>query len=485
MSRRLRWPAIALAAAFMTNETAAQTVAAVPGANVPRRIAGSVFDSVARQPLRGAHVHLADLGRDTLSDSLGMFRFDSVGTGVHTIWVDHPMLDSLGLFSLGAKVDATPREATTIALAIPAFATLWKHACGSGSEPAEDSAFVFGRVRAGASTNSIFGATVAVAWRDISPDSLGARGKVMRRVAQTDSSGSYAICSVPAGRAMSVSLADSVSSAVLAVFRMGASRMARRDLSFPSDGAMDELASDSAIAAPSQPLNGAALTGAVRDSAGHALAGARIAVSGVAGSWQTNAEGRFLVQGIPAGTHVVTVSTVGFVHERRMFDAMARDSVLVDLSMSRLLTKLATVTVAERQRYNALKFDLDQRRRAGFGYRADSNELARLPGVMEAFNFPSVHTSWHQGRWSIYIQRGIYSMPSKNSTGGPSLSCNPSIWIDGMTSKGEIDILNEMSKEEIGLIEVFPSAAGAPLQFAGTATNCGVVLVWRKSFINP
>ncbi len=485
MIKRACWFAIPLSVAFTANEVTAQTVATTPGPSVPRSIVGSVFDSVAKQPLRGAHVHLADLGRDALADSLGMFRFDSVGIGVHVIWADHPVLDSLGLFSLGAKVDATPHEATSIALAVPAFATLWKHACGAGTEPAEDSAFVFGRVRAGASANSVFGATVAVAWREVSADSTGARGRITRRIAQTDSTGSYAICGVPNGRTLSISLADSVASSVPVGFRMGASRMARRDLTFPSDGAMDEVASDSAIAAPSQSLSGAALAGAVHDSAGLALSGARVSVSGVAGSWQTNADGGFLVQGIPAGTHVVTVSTVGFVHERRMFDAMARDSVLLDLSMSRLLTKLRTVTVAERQRYNALKFDLDQRRRAGFGYHADSNDLARLPGVREAFNFPSVHIGGTPARWSIYIQRGVYSLPSKTSTGGPSLGCTPAIWIDGMTSKGEIEILNDMSKEEIALIEVFPSAAGAPLQFAGTATNCGVVLVWRKNFVNP
>jgi hypothetical protein len=34
---------------------------ATPGPNVPRRIVGSVYDSLAQRPLAGAHVHLADL----------------------------------------------------------------------------------------------------------------------------------------------------------------------------------------------------------------------------------------------------------------------------------------------------------------------------------------------------------------------------------------------------------------------------------------
>jgi hypothetical protein len=139
------------------------------------------------------------------------------------------------------------------------------------------------------------------------------------------------------------------------------------------------------------------------------------------------------------------------------------------------------VTVEERKRFDALKSELDGRRRMGFGYRADSAELARLPGVMEAFNFPGVRTRSSQGRWFIYMN-GVYTMPSKSSS-GITMTCTPMIWIDG--SIADMDYLNELTKDEIGLIEVYTSAAGAPTQYAGTRTNCGVVPVWRKRFINP
>ena len=72
-------------------------------------------------------------------------------------------------------------------------------------------------------------------------------------------------------------------------------------------------------------------------------------------------------------------------------------------------------------------------------------------------------------------------MPQRGAGGGTD--CFPTIWIDGALS--DIEILNAMMKEEIGLIEVYTSAARAPLQYSGTRTNCGVVLVWRKRFISP
>jgi hypothetical protein len=177
----------------------------------------------------------------------------------------------------------------------------------------------------------------------------------------------------------------------------------------------------------------------------------------------------------------VTVNTVGFVLERRLVDLAPRDSAALDLSMSRLITTLSAVTIQERAHFNALKADLDERRRLGFGYRADSTELSRLPGVLEAFNFPGVHSTWAQGRWQIYMQ-GAYHIGSKGSSGLP-LTCAPTVWIDGAVAS--MDYLNELAKDEIGLIEVYTSAAGAPLEFSGTRTNCGIILVWRKAYLTP
>jgi len=82
-------------------------------------IVGTVFDSISQRSLGGAHVHLADLARDVVADARGAFRVDSVSAGMHSIWVDHPTLDQLGLYSIEATVEtasftvrcATPRPA--------------------------------------------------------------------------------------------------------------------------------------------------------------------------------------------------------------------------------------------------------------------------------------------------------------------------------------------------------------------------------------
>ncbi len=172
---------------------------------------------------------------------------------------------------------------------------------------------------------------------------------------------------------------------------------------------------------------------------------------------------------------VLAVITAGVAH--------AQDSVIVPArdSAARAATTLSAVTIREHAHYNAVKSELDQRRRAGFGYRADSLDLARLPGLAEAFNFPGVRFSRIGARWSIWMT-GVYSITARGAAGA-SLGCTPTIWLDGTISN--IEMLNALTKEEVGLVEVFNSAARAPLQYGGTRTNCGVVLVWRKRYIEP
>jgi hypothetical protein len=298
---------------------------------------------------------------------------------------------------------------------------------------------------------------------------------------QTDTAGAYAICAMPNQQTLTLSATGGGAATVPVSFRVGATGVARRDITIPTFAAIAQAAADSSAIRPLRGADGAAVDGVAVDSAGQPLRDARITVSGVIGEWRTDGNGRFSVRGIPPGTRVIAATELGFEPERRLVDVASHDSAFLELSMSRLVTKLKVVTVQEREHHNALKFDLDQRRRAGFGYRTDSAELARLPGVGEAFNFPGVHAAFRGGQFSIYMT-GVYSMTSKGGSGA-ALSCNPTIWIDGAIS--DIAMLNDLHKDEIALIEVYSSAARTPMQFAGTRNLCGVVLVWRKSYISP
>ena len=403
-------------------------------------------------------------------------------TGVQTcaLPIYHPALDVLGLYSLGASVDASPQVVTNVALAIPSFATLWRSACGAHSTPRDGEGFVFGRVVSGLSSAPAPGTSIDLAWEG--PASAGALepATTTRKRTSADSTGSYAFCGVADGQLVTLSAIGGGTSTIPISFRAGP-RIVRRDVTLPSSDVIARIMSDTASIAPMTSPDGGTIAGIVRDSTAQPVRDARITVSGVSGEWRSTATGRFVARGIPPGTRVVAVRALGFVAERRLVTFASRDSANFSVSMVPLVTTLATIKIEDFRRFDAHRSELEQRRRFSFAYMADSLQLAKLPGVVEAFNFPGVYTKWRQGQWWIYM-RGTNGIVSKGGS-GLAMECEPSIFVDGMPT--DIDFLNALTKDEIALIEVYNTAAEAPSQYAGTRSNCGVVLVWLKSYINP
>ncbi len=375
----------------------------------------------------------------------------------------------------------TGAAAATASLTVPSFATLWQHTCPDVPAPPSSEGFIYGRVRG---ANGADATSVTISWRALSRD--GAHTADMRRTATVGRDGTYALCAIPDQQPVTISASDTATSTVPVTLRIGDERIARRDITLPTVGAIDQALTDASTMPPVALLRrgaGATLTGMVKDSTGRPLEDARITISGVGGEWRTNYGGAFVARGIPAGTRVAESRALGFEPEQRVIDLTSADSSHLDLSMSRLITKLSTIAVREREHFNEIKAELDQRRRAGFGYRTDSLELNHLPGIAEAFAFPGVYTNWKPRGFSISM-RGTKSITSPS---GNQATCTANVWIDGMTLPtpgGKIDELNEMHKEEIALIEIFNSGARAPLQFGGS-NNCGVVLVWTKMYVNP
>jgi hypothetical protein len=440
-------------------------------------IVGTVFDSISQRPLGGAHVHLADLARDVVADARGAFRFDSVSAGAHTVWADHPTLDQLGLYSIAAPVEIGPLAPVAgVALAVPSFATLWQRACAGVPAPPPGEGFIFGRVRDAA--NGAGALSVVIAWRAAAGAPADAQ-----RTATVDRDGTYALCGIPNQQAVTISASGSAASTVPVTLRIGDERIARRDITLPTAGAIEQALADASVTAPVARLprgTGATVTGIVKDSAGRPLEDARITISGVTGEWRTNYDGAFVARGIPAGTHVAESRALGFEPDQRVIDLASTDSSHLDLSMSRLITRLSTVTVREREHFNEIKAELDQRRRMGFGYRTDSLELDHLPGLDAAFAFPGVHVSWKPKGWKIYMT-GVKSLTRTNGNQG---LCEANVYIDGQPLLLSGKSLIEMHKEEVAMIEIYNSASRAPLQFPSD-NNCGVVLVWTKMYVNP
>ncbi|MGH7655219.1 MAG: carboxypeptidase regulatory-like domain-containing protein [Gemmatimonadaceae bacterium] len=462
----------------------------------PRTIVGVVFDSIAQRPLAGAHVTLVDRKRETVADSLGAFRFDSVASGVHELKVDHETLRQLGLPPLRDTVDLVPELVTNVSLTIPSFATLWKRVCEDSVPPRPSEGLVYGRVLLGAAavaSTDMSGTVVEASWLGATPDSAG--DPDARKQVFADSAGNYAACGVPTAQPLTLSSLAHGTATVSVSFTIGDARIARRDLILPAAGIVDRLVADSTGTPPLTDGEGSTITGIVRDSLGKPVNDAHVAVTGVTGEWRTNERGRFVVRGIPGGARVVTSSQLGFAPERRLVDVSGADSLAVDLSMSRVSTYLDTLKITGKQSLRtSTLLDIASRRKLGVGYFEDSTKLAKTPGtgLRDVFNFPSVRTGpppsagqsgsgrGHpppvMGVWYIFMTSHAASIMG-------AANCVPTIYVDGMSTS--MQYVNDLTKEEIGLIEVFTSPSRAPVEYAGSGGNCGIVLIWRKTFLRP
>ena len=218
-------------------------------------IAGQVFDSLSARPLAQAHVHVQGTGREVVTDSAGQFRLDSVPGGPQSIWIDHPKLDSLGIFTLTAPVTVSAGREAAVKLGIPSFATIWRRSCAEAL-PANDAeaGLIYGHVK------SVFGwavdstAFVQAVW-------TAAGGKRTLGRARVDTRGNYVACGVPRDRSVAVYAVYQGAATIAIVIPGGRSRIVRRDLTLATDF---EIAFDTT-------LNGAIANGRVGEENGGSI----------------------------------------------------------------------------------------------------------------------------------------------------------------------------------------------------------------------
>jgi hypothetical protein len=457
----------------------------IPGPNVLRTIVGSVFDSLTNRPLGGAHVQLADLGREVVADSLGRFRFDSVGAGVHSLFADHHALDDVGLFSIGARVDATPHVTSTVAIATPSFATLWTRACGGAPMAGAEDGFVFGTVRDSGLTVQDSAATIDVAWRD-------STRKNSHAAARADSTGSYAICGVPATQAVAATATHAHIATLPVSFRLGAARVARRDFiiapkSNASNGIADMAPVEFSVPNSSLSSNAKALNLRVQALDGNPIAYANVIVEGGI-PLITNDKG---VVGLGNGrprTLTVRVRRIGFTEWFGNVEFPDSSST-------------ATITLAHiSQQLGAVRVTGQKNPSSPFVQGFYDRWLERQKGLLSAvFIGPEELEFRHPDKITnmIWGLNGVCLMPTKNPviysshSGSITLTntlCQPcpmAIIVDGHQlnpAGGGIVYVNDiLAANDVMGIEVYARGGNTPLSLQVNDTKCGVVAFWTGS----
>ena len=225
------------------------------------------------------------------------------------------------------------------------------------------SARLEGTVTAGAASRPSQTVTVSITRLEPEP--------VVSRAARTDSLGRYRLDSLPAGRwllEISSALLDSLQLAVGArEVRIGAGETVRVDLTLPSESmvrAAIESAEQSAAQAAVDTATGelqlagtASVSGVVRGVVGEPVAGVELHVRDARGYATTDADGRYLLAGLPSGTHVLVARRLGYALHEQVVELREGARTTADLRLERSVSLDSVRVTALGRRYREFEFN--------------------------------------------------------------------------------------------------------------------------------
>ncbi len=258
-----------------------------------------------------------------------------------------------------------------------------------------------------------------------------------------------------------------------------ARRLARRLLS--------ALAISSGLA-PQVAAQGA-MSGIVRDdSTGRPLPGVEVLLDRTEHRTLTNAQGRYLLGGVPAGRYSAIFRAVGHVPVRMDVAIVAGDTIRANATLVRsdvVLDPIEVIGETPRPRGNGLEA-FEERRRMGFGKFIDSTEMrrsehVRLDDLLQRHGVAIVHA----GRFTIAVNPRYRGM-----SGG--YNCAMSVFLDGI-QLGEggrvgassidaerLDVRNLIRTHQLTAAEIYLGAASVPIQFGGASGSCGAIVLWSR-----
>jgi Carboxypeptidase regulatory-like domain len=445
--------------------------------------------------------------REAVTDSIGRFRIDSVAAGQYRVGVFHPILDSLGTSLASRPVRFTAGKPMLISLSTPSGRTIRRAFCPEMAPRAPryehaDSgvAILVGRVLDPDSDTAIPDATVTLSWVETVFDGAALNVTPYARTATTSPTGDFRFCALPTG----------LSGLLRAATGSNDQSVVERELSLESRIVTMATVHLSGAAKSQTPLGHAVLTGEIQRPDGSPFVGATAILEGTRDSAVSDSTGTFTMRGLPPGTHMVLVRSVGFEPVSDVVELTDRDPQHVSVALITPARVLSPVVIEARRLAAAYaRVGFDRRQRGGTGRFLTAGDIASRHAVALSqllAGLPGLQMSSRSGSSKLESDRGA----------GSCLA----YMLDGQTldrgTGNEVDAM--LRPDQIGAIEVY-SPASVPEEFSAqsapapnavvthperkipgssptritsgseahspqqTSTACTTVVIWTKSYL--
>jgi hypothetical protein len=479
----------------------AQQRGAADPAPVVAAVSGTVFDSVRMAPLWDAVVRVvnaespADAPVTASTDSLGRFALGALPTGRYVATFSHPAVDALGVQAPTYVVVVA--DSTSVALPMATFSAGSVRAVHCGPQAVGDSTgVVVGFLRDARDRLPVAGGAITARWVEVVVGARALRQEVATRAARTGESGWFALCGVPLGTDVPVQAAHGGDSSGVVRLRTTASGFVRRDLyvgvatyhtSVPP--AMVDTATGSPVERADGGRTAAArrgvgrVVGVVRAAGGGPVRSARLLVLGSGIEATTDAEGRFVLRGLPEGTRTLAARAVGYFPEELPVDVFAdgADTVRVALNtVRRVLDTLRIVATA----VDRGRLAFNERRRAFSGTFLDAERIDRAIPIFVSDLFRQASGITVVPMSSPDMQGTVYMLRVRGGGGFAATGrqlCLPLVFIDGMRFALQYDLreLDQLvAPRDLQSVEFYPGVS-APVQFNRT-NNCASIVITTK-----
>ena len=295
---------------------------------------------------------------------------------------------------------------------------------------------------------------------------------------RSSATGAYILCGLPMDLAAEVRASALRHEAGPVPIQTGSHLLVRRDFAVSlRDSATLAVVRDTLRAGvvDTTGLPGSAvLGGVVRGPDGRPFPTASVGVLGSTASTVSGQDGRFVLTGVPAGTHAVLVRAIGFTPVTLVVDIATGGRFDTTVVIDKRPQTLAAVSVTAMPN-RAERNGFTERRRTGFGSFITKEDIERW-GPVDLVDLVTIKPALRR----ISTPRGDAIVMR-----GPVGVCAPSIFLDGWEVSfggggGMSDVSGFVQPREIVGVEIYTGPIIPPQFDRMVWTSCGSVVLWTR-----